>query len=181
MMSNAKLNAKEAIAFIKQERHAGKTDQEIYDLLSAQYDNKKAIVNLITGLATDEVVNKYRVHNYLFLGLLIIAVILELIEAANSPNSFGGFQILLGFALFMVVILVISGIYQGLGVYYRICGWMLIGHIAGSISFTPEPFNIAQNIVAAIAAGMAFYLSNSMFHKLNTRRKPDANGDYILD
>ncbi len=74
--------------FVIDNRAAGKSDQEIYNVLAAQYPNKKRLALLITGTASAES-KKYKWHSIvllLLLGLVVFGILFRLAQFIRAHH-----------------------------------------------------------------------------------------------
>src|SRR5690606_34496427 len=121
------LDRKAAHKSILEGREHGKTDQEIYNELSLKYYDKKSLALLITGTATTENKQKYRVYNNILLGLLGLAILLRLLLVFSLTIQTGkGWTLLLVFIVPLFAAYFAYEIARYKGPIYRFCGMMTI-------------------------------------------------------
>ncbi len=182
-MPKKSLTKKAATQFINDNRANGKTDQEIYAELAQQYYDKKAIALLITSISTKDDKAKYKVYNYILLGLLVLTALLKVLAVQVMSLQEGQLWALL--LVFIVPILNIYFIYE-ISRYnapaYRLCGIMSILGITQSLSNIQNPTDFFLTLVLCGAiSGLSFYIDSVMFPNYSPRNlKKDSNGDYIM-
>ena len=182
-MQKKSLNKKAAAQFIIDSRENGRADQAIYTELALQYYDKKAIALLITSIATKADKAKYKVYNYILLGLLVLTALLKVLAVQVISLQEGQLWALL--LVFIVPILNVYFIYE-VSRYnapvYRLCGIMFIVGITQSFSSNQNPVDILVSVVlCGTIAGLSFYIDSVLFPNYSPRNlKKDSNGDYIL-
>src|SRR5262245_21730993 len=82
-MNKKSLDRKAAQKYIFESRNIGKSDQEIYNELSQEYYDKKAIALLITGTVTMADKDKFNAYNNILLGLLGLIILLRILFVFN--------------------------------------------------------------------------------------------------
>lgn len=177
------MDPKTAKKIIDDRRSAGKNDQQIYDELSAHYDNKKNLALLITGTASVETRSKYKLFNNILIGLLAITLLFRLIGAFSLVSESG----LLGFIISLVGVLLpallIYGFINYMGAMYKLCGFLtLLGIVQLIARWDASMLVILSLIILIPMAFLSFYLSSKMFPKFNPNKlRKDKNGAYLLN
>jgi len=164
-------------------RSLGKTDQEIYDQLSMVYFDKKSIALLITSTIKEELKRKYKLLNYILIGLLLSTVVFKIISIVGI--SLDTHKPWLLITIFFFPILNVYFIYQIANYYgpiYRFCGLIVIAGFLKMITESTHWIDICINLILSVGiAGIAFYLDQHMFpdYKPNKLIKNE-NGEFIL-
>ncbi len=182
------MNQKMAKETIEQRRGEGKSDQQIYNELAEHYANKKNLALLITGTATSEDKNRFRLYNNLLIGLLTITLLLRLLSSFQlvQAGEFPGFLIIVAA---IMPALFIYGISQHLAPMYKLCGILsVLGIITilatwGTGALTGEgSLNKLVDLVLVVPiAILSFYLAGKMFPKFNPGKlQSDGKDGYIL-
>jgi hypothetical protein len=181
-MSKKSIDRKAASQFIVDNRAAGKSDQEIYNELTQQYYDKKAIALLITSTVTDENKSKYKVHNRILLVLIGITIVFKVLTVVNiSLSASQLWYLLLLFLLPILNIYFFYEIYRYTGAVYRFLGLLTIISFLQGISKMAS-LDIMINAFLCIGiSGLAFYLDANMIPKYSPNSlKKDSNDEYIL-
>ena len=182
-MGKKSLNRKEAKKYIIDKRADGMTDQEIYHALADQYYDKKAVALLITGTATKEDKEKYRMMNNILVSLFVLIILLRVVQIVNTTTQVGN---PLGLVLIFIVPIIAATFAVEIARYnaaiYRLCGIMAIIGFLQIIGKLKSPIDIAINLFFVVSvAGLSFYLSSKLFPKYSPiSLQKDNNGDYIL-
>lgn len=181
-MSKKSLDRKAAKQFIIANRAMNKTDQEIYNELSQQYYDKKAIALLITSMVTEENKRKYQVYNSILIGFIGITVLFKILIIVNlviAENQ--AWYLLLAFLVPIFNLYFLYEIARYNGSIYRILGIWVIGFSFQSISKLGGTDLIINLILCILIAGLAFYLDKNMFPNYSpTNLKKDSKGEYIV-
>ena len=175
------LDRKAAQKNIIENRENGKTDQEIYNELSQQYYDKKAVALLITGTVTSENKKKYKIYNNILLGLLGLSILFKLLTVFSLTIQSG--------QLWTLLLVLIVPLFAGFFMYeiarynaaiYRFCGMLTIVGFLQTIGKAENGTDILINIIFAIAvAGLSFYLDSKMFPDYSPKNlQMDSNGEY---
>lgn len=177
------MDQKTAKKIIDERRSEGKNDQQIYDELSAHYDNKKTLALLITGTALPETRRQYKLYNNVLIALLAITLLFRLIGIFSLLT--GGD--ILGVVVSMVGILLpslfIYGFINYMGAMYRFCGFLTLLGIVQLIARWDNSVIVVIDLVILLSmAVLSFYLGSKMFPKFNPGKlTKDKNGAYLLN
>lgn len=183
-MGKKSLNRKVAQEFIVNGRSGGKTDQEIYSALTQEYYDKKAIALLITATPTKENKSKYKVYNYILVGLLLLVILFKILFVFNIA-----FQTRQPWAMLLVFIVPLLTAYFAYQIAkyhaptYRFCGLMAIVGFLQSFDVNDRgPDVLLSLVVVASIAGLSFFLDAKMFpnYRPNNLQKDD-NGEYVIE
>jgi len=181
-MNKKSLDRKAAKQFILDNRAISKTDQEIYNELSQQYYDKKAIALLVTSTVTMENKKKYKIYNNGLIGLIGITVLFKIFIIVNLALVVNQvWYLLLAFLVPIFNIYFLYEIAKYNGSIYRILGIWVIGFSLQSINKVEGTNLIVNLILCILIAGLAFYLDRNMFPNYSPNNfKKDSNGEYIL-
>jgi hypothetical protein len=182
-MSKKSLERKAAQQFIIDGRETGKSEQDIYNELTQQYYDKKAVALLITGTVTEENKSKYKVYNNILLGILGVAILLRIMLVFSLTIQTGQLWTLL-----FVFIVPFFATYFAFEIarynapIYRFCGIMTVLGFMRTINKAEDGTEVLINFLfAAAIAGLSFYLDSKLFPNYSPRKlKKDSNGEYIL-
>lgn len=183
---------------IHAERSLGKTNQEIYNGLTAHYEDKKSLALLILGTASEKRKDRFKILNYVLLSLLGVTIILKAYGFIRLLSA--GIQswvLLLSVASILISLLLFVGIagYKS-PVYYVCCGLLSIlgifATINQSISQANEGVQTIQDVFSTeliatiglllLTAILSFLLKAKLFPQYDTRKlKKDSTGEYILN
>lgn len=182
-MSKQSLDRKAAEKFIIESRSIGKTDQEIYNELSQQYYDKKAVALQVMGTVTIENKNKYKIYNMILLGLLGLSILFKLLAVFSLTIHTEQLWTL----LLVLIVPLFSGYFmyeiaRYNGPIYRICGWLTIAGFFQTIGKIDNGTDVLINVIfAGAVAGLSFYLDSKMFPNYSPKNlMEDGNGEYIL-
>lgn len=176
------MDPKTAKKIIDDRRSEGKNDQQIYDELSAHYDNKKNLALLITGTAPVQTRKQYKLYNNVLIGLLAMTLLLRLIGAFSMVAEAG----ILGFIVSLVGILLpalfIYGFINYMGAMYKFCGFLtVLGTVQVLVRWDNSMLMILSLLILIPMAVLSFYLSSKMFPNFNPNKlRKDENGAYLL-
>lgn len=182
-MSKKGIDRKAIQQFTIEARENGKTDQDIYNELSQEYYNKKGLTLMITGTATTENMNQYRIYNHILLGLLAIGVLFKVFFVFSLSIQTGEPTVLV--LLFIVPIMNLWFMYE-IARYnafiYRFCAIIAIINAMRFMTETDDSMIVVINLaLGAAIAGLAYYIDNKLFPKYSPYNlKQDSNGEYIL-
>ena len=73
-MKKSSLKRSQIEPIVQASRDAGKSDQEIYNELTQHYYDKKGLALMITGIATKENSEKYKIYNVILLCAIGITI-----------------------------------------------------------------------------------------------------------
>lgn len=182
-MSKKSINQQEIAETVTLEREKGKTDQEIYNLLTSEYYDKKGVALAITGTVKTELKEKYKLHNNLLIGLLVVGAITKVLAVFGLAAAESAWFLLLVFLapLFNLIFAYYIARYQAS--IYRFCGLLTLINSFRVLTMdgvTETDIIVTLAFAAAIAA-LSFYLDINMFpdYKPGSLQK-DENGEYIL-
>ncbi len=182
-MNQKVFDRKAAQQFTVDSRNNSKTDQEIYNELSLQYSNKKAIALLITGTVTPENKIKYQSYNNILLGLLGISFVNKLLYIFMYSMQTGQtWALLLIFIFPLINIAFFFGIKRFEPSMYRSLGIIAIVGLLNSFKSSTNIIEVLINLALCCSiAGLAFYLDKNMLPNFSPQKlKKDMNGEYIL-
>jgi len=182
-MAKKSINKSEVEKLITEYRENGKTDQEIYDELAKEYEDKKGLAILIIGTVTTENKTKYRMFNYTLLGLLAFMVIVKILILFSLKADNGkAYVLLLILIVPLFTIYFMYDIAKYRGPVYRFCGFLtIIGYIQTINSHLTGTDLVINTLFAGIIAGLCFYLERKMFPSYKPRKlKTDSKGEYIM-
>jgi hypothetical protein len=180
---------------INSSRSKGMSDQEIYNELRYRYryDEKRKIYNLITGTATEELKNKYRILNYILVIILVISLLSRLLfmlglYLSGETNLVS--SLILGLLLACFPIFFIIEVVRYNGCVYKLLGWLSVSgclkylgyvlkHITHvrAIDLLDDIFSMIISISGAI---ISFYIAKKVFPNFKIFAPKDRQGDYII-
>lgn len=171
------------IPFIQTERAAGKSDQEIYRELTAEYFDKKTIALLITGTAKEEAKRKYAGWNITLMVLLalgIVSKIYVLIQLTRTHHPMA--DTLTFYAACFAYAYLIYAVSKYQAVVYQVC--ILIPLL--SFSESVDKFNgvalLVESLISITLIFVAWYTKISLFPNYSINKmKKDENGDFIME
>ena len=177
------MDQKTAKRIIDDKRAEGKNDQQIYAELSGHYENKKNLALLITGTATVQTRQQYKLYNNILIGLLAIILLFRLI---------GGFSLvaggeMLGFVVSLVGILLpalfIYGFINYMAPMYKFCGFLtVLGIVQLLARGNFDGLVMIDLIILVSIATLSFYLGGKMFPNFSpTKLRKDESGGYLLN
>jgi hypothetical protein len=181
-MNKKSLDRKAAKQFIIDNRAMNKTDQEIYNELSQQYYDKKAIALLITSTVTIENKRKYQVYNSIligFIGITVLFKILAIVGLVLAANKVWYLLFAFLVPIFNVYFLYEVARYTG-SVYRMLAIWVGLAFLQsiGKLEGTDLMINLGLCI---LIAGLALYLDKNMFPNYSPNNlKKDSKGEYIV-
>jgi hypothetical protein len=187
-MNKSRINKKELRISIYEHRLNGKSDQEIYNDLSAKYHkyhDKKTLALLVAGTVTPELREKYKVPNTILLVLISMTILLKVLLVFNMSLEFGKV-----WPLFMIFLLPVLNVYFFYEVYYfnaiayRPIGYLTIVGLLNSLakSVDPNPFDLLFNVtIAGSIIVLSFYLSRRLLPNFKPGKlAKDSKGEYVL-
>jgi hypothetical protein len=178
------LSTKAAKKFIIEGRNNDKTDQEIYYELKQQYYDKKSIALFITGIATKENRDKYKIFKYILLGLILIEFFFNLVMVIRLSSETESFLV---HAYWLAQLSLFIGIYiyafaKDYAWAYQTNAILTIFLFISPITYRIGETSIIINIVLiSLIVGLLFYTLRKMFPYYRPyNMKRDANGEYIV-
>ncbi len=184
-MSKKSVDKKQVVAQVKSLRSEGKSDQEIYALLSPEYYDRKTVATIITATVTEERKRKYRDAQISLLVVLGLTIVLKLLAAtALLISSQSGAALVLLILLPAVNIYFFVQILRYEAAIYRACGILAImgiSRILNGLAKEADWLILVDVVIIGIVVGLSFYLDSKLFPDYSPQKmKPDANGDYLV-
>ncbi|PZR25429.1 MAG: hypothetical protein DI535_18325 [Citrobacter freundii] len=177
------MDQKTAKKIIDDRRSSGKNDQQIYDELSAHYDNKKNLALLITGTAPVQIRKQYKPYNNALIGLLAMILLFRLIGIFSLVAEGEVLGLLISLIGILLPVLFIYGFIHYMGAMYKLCGFLtVLGIVQLIASWDNVVFGIIGLIILIPMAFLSFYLSSKMFPNFSPNKlRKDKDGGYLLN
>ena len=179
----AKIDFKKRVVrnIIIENRRQGKTDQEIYNELATRFDDKKALLKIIVGTATDQNKTKFKwvAHCLTFLLIFNLMFIYFVKYNTNSlpVNVDGKFVFLCFFTMgliYQIYQFTLGEAFQILAGLWAINNGMEIIRIADTELYT-------SIVLMVIILGLLFLYSSKLFPKSRIfGYKKDDKGEFVL-
>lgn len=185
-MTKKSVVKKEVTSRINDLRFTGKTDTEIYRILSPDYFDRKEIAKLITATATPSRKEQFKIAQYALLGLLGITILFKVFFALSFALALNSKVALITILIFPAInIFFFVQVYRYEAGIYRLCGIFALIGLTRSITNRIEApdWTIAVDVVIALAmVGLCFFLDSKLFPNYSPNNmKPDKNGDFKVE
>ena len=188
-MSKTSINKKDVREFIIANRLNGKSDQEIYNDLSAKFYDKKTIALMIIGTVTQESKLKYKNLNAILLVLILFTILFKIYFVFGLTLQTDGLWPL--FFIFIIPLLNVYFFYEVFrfnAVVYKFIGLLTIASLLKTFSNSIDSngiTNIIEFLISFVIAtgiiGLSLYLGNKLLPNYNPKKLiKDSDGEYIL-
>jgi hypothetical protein len=168
-------------------RDQGKSDQEIYDDILADFSNTGLIVHVIKTTPTRSDIEKYKVYNNILIGLnafWIPAFAVLVIIRSFQSGDFGLLWVYLSFLFFWAVLWYFFIISPLVNYNFRIYNQWFIVVLVAIIDFIRHPAFTTSSFVIAIYLALitipTIFLRIKLFPKSPLRQKMMKNADDIF-
>lgn len=177
------MDQKTAKKLVEKGRTEGKSDQEIYNELSAHYPSKKNLAILITGTATEQDKHTYKMLNNVLIVLLAITIVSRLIGSFYLISAGEWLTVFFMFLGILLTGLVMYAVLNYMGAFYKPFGFLsalsVVKALTGFSGSLLEFIDLAILIPIPI---LCFYLGANLFPKFKPNKlKKDLEGAYILN
>ncbi|RYY53627.1 MAG: hypothetical protein EOO09_17355 [Chitinophagaceae bacterium] len=177
------MDQKTAKKLIDDRRAEGKTDQQVYNELSQHYDNKKNLALLITGTASVQARDEYKLYNNVLIALLGVTLLFRLIGIFSLVSEGGILGLVVSLVGILLPALFIYGFINYMGPMYKLCGFLTVLGIVQLVARGNFDVLVMVDLVILVTmAFLSFYLGSRMFPKFNPGKlRKDENGGYLLN
>ncbi|RYY54388.1 MAG: hypothetical protein EOO05_20310 [Chitinophagaceae bacterium] len=138
---------------------------------------------MITGTATVQNRQKYKLYNYVLIGLLAITLLFRLIAASTLMAEGEMLGLVASLVGILLPALFIYGFINYMGAMYKFCGFMTVLAIVQVLARGNfDVLVMIDLVILALMAFLSFYLAGKMFPNFSPAKlKKDENGGYLLN
>ncbi len=177
------MDQKTAKKRVMKSRSEGKSDQEIYNELSDYFPSKKNLALLITGTASKQDIDKYKVLNNILivlLGLTIVSRFIAIFYLISAGEWLSAVFMLLGMSL---TALVMYAVFTHMGGFYKAFGFLSLLSVLKTLTgYSGSFLELLELAILIPIPILCFYLGAKLFPKFKPNKlKKDADGAYILN